>query len=172
MSEPGQMHPVDKAFYDLTVAQRNQAWAENARLKAELEQAEKERDSNARAVEHYKDAVDGWKGRLEQAEKERDEYRIEADCAMRDYDTLEAITCETLEAIANPRPNKGFDPWARDSAREALSDIESYKPSDRKSVKDALQAILALPDNKYACVGFHQARSIARAALSVRPSNE
>ena len=36
MAEPGELHPVDRAFYDLTVAQRNQAWAEVERLKKAL----------------------------------------------------------------------------------------------------------------------------------------
>lgn len=44
--EPGRMHPVDKAFYDLTVSQRDRAWrevemllVENRRLQAELRDA-------------------------------------------------------------------------------------------------------------------------------------
>jgi hypothetical protein len=32
---PGVMHEVDRAFYDLTVAQRDQAWAEVQRLRRE-----------------------------------------------------------------------------------------------------------------------------------------
>jgi hypothetical protein len=32
---PGVMHPVDRAFYDLTVKQRNAAWREVERLRAE-----------------------------------------------------------------------------------------------------------------------------------------
>jgi len=30
--QPGAMHPVDRAFYDLTVKQRNAAWEEVERL--------------------------------------------------------------------------------------------------------------------------------------------
>jgi hypothetical protein len=52
--------------------------------------------------------------------------RIEADCAMRDYDALEldaGIMLEALLAIERGRPNKGFDPWAQQEARYALEAI-------------------------------------------------
>lgn len=51
------------------------------------------------------------------------QHRIEADLAMQEYDALEgdaSTMAEALDKIARPRPNKAFDPWARDVAREAL----------------------------------------------------
>ena len=57
--------------------------------------------------------------------EERDAYRIEADCAMRDYDALEVdagIMREALVKIAEKRPNEKFDPWAVEVARTALAD--------------------------------------------------
>jgi len=35
-AQPGVLHDIDQAFYKLTVAQRDQAWAENERLKAQI----------------------------------------------------------------------------------------------------------------------------------------
>jgi hypothetical protein len=59
-------------------------------------------------------------------------YRIEADCAMRDYDGLEVdagIMREALQQIADARPNRAFDPWARELARAALAQV-SEKVTD------------------------------------------
>ena len=36
-AKPGEMHEVDRAFYELTVAQRNQAWADVVRLQSEAD---------------------------------------------------------------------------------------------------------------------------------------
>jgi hypothetical protein len=55
---------------------------------------------------------------------ERDAYRIEADEAMRDYEALEMDVRDVLGAIANPRPNQPFDPWARDTAQQALDRLD------------------------------------------------
>lgn len=60
----------------------------------------------------------------ERLEAERDAYRIESDCGLRDYDGLEVEAGElrdVLQQIAEGRPNKTFDPWARGLAREALA---------------------------------------------------
>lgn len=62
-----------------------------------------------------------------QLEVERDLYRIEADCAMRDYDHLEVdagIMVRALRAIAEGRPNRVFDPWAKETAKSALAELE------------------------------------------------
>lgn len=48
---------------------------------------------------------------------------------MRDYDALEvdaSLMAEALDRIARPRPNKAFDPWARDVAREALGYVSEW----------------------------------------------
>lgn len=53
-------------------------------------------------------------------------YRIEADEAMRDYDDLEvdaSIMAEALSQIAAGRANRVFDPWARELARKALTQV-------------------------------------------------
>lgn len=66
--------------------------------------------------------------RLALAEAARgDEFRIEADCGLRDYDGLEldfGIARRALEQIAEGRPNRTFDPWSRDLARSALSEVK------------------------------------------------
>lgn len=71
------------------------------------------------------DRADTLEARLAEAEKERDEYRIEADCGLRDFDALELTTDiyrEALAKIRDKRPNKTFDPWAVEVADCALSD--------------------------------------------------
>jgi hypothetical protein len=53
---------------------------------------------------------------------------------MRDYDALELATSrlrDTLQQIADGRPNKTFDPWARDLARAALAPSPGT-PSEEK----------------------------------------
>jgi hypothetical protein len=67
---------------------------------------------------------------LEQV-RERDAYRIEADEAMRDYEALEMDVRDVLGAIANPRPNQPFDPWARDTAQQALDRLDGDGPPER-----------------------------------------
>ena len=55
------------------------------------------------------------------------EYRIEADCAMRDYDGLEldaGVMHKALTEIAEGRRNQAFDPWARETAQAALKAVE------------------------------------------------
>jgi hypothetical protein len=57
---------------------------------------------------------------------ERDAYRIEADCAMRDHDGLMVaaeVMYDALRQIAEARPNKAFDPWARELAQAALAQV-------------------------------------------------
>lgn len=63
------------------------------------------------------------RARIRQLERERDGFRIEADCAMRDYDSLELAAGELkdgLEKIARGRPNRTFDPWAKEVVEAAL----------------------------------------------------
>ncbi len=64
--------------------------------------------------------------RASAAEHDRDSYRIEADCAMRDYDDLElrfGQATESLQQIADRRPNRVFDPWASKLARNTLAEV-------------------------------------------------
>lgn len=50
---PGVLHPVDQAFYDLTIKQRNRAWAENERLRSDLLTARNELEN----LYHVEDAL-------------------------------------------------------------------------------------------------------------------
>lgn len=59
------------------------------------------------------------------AKTQADAYRVEADCAMRDYDWLESVARQALGEIAGKRPNKPFDSWAVEVARRALAEIDS-----------------------------------------------
>lgn len=55
-----------------------------------------------------------------------EDYRIEADRLLGEYDDLEVdagIMLEALAAIAAGRPNKRFDPWAKELARDALANV-------------------------------------------------
>ncbi len=60
----------------------------------------------------------------EQIRRDAESYRVEADCAMRDYDALEleaGILRDALSQIAEGRRNEMFDPWARETAKNALA---------------------------------------------------
>lgn len=72
---------------------------------------------------------------LAESRAEANRYRIEADCALRDFDGLEldaGIMREALEKIAAKRPNHSFDPWAVEVASAALG--QTKEGSDRGNV--------------------------------------
>lgn len=41
--QPGEMHGVDSAFYNLAIKQRNAAWRENENLRAEITRLQREK---------------------------------------------------------------------------------------------------------------------------------
>lgn len=55
--KPGEMHPVNEAFYRLTVAQRDAAWREIEGLRADLARVERERDELRVTYDNLTDAV-------------------------------------------------------------------------------------------------------------------
>jgi len=90
------------------------------RLARQLKNSEDIQLKNARAE------VGRLSGLVAELEAKANEYRIEADCGLRDYDGLEVdagTMVRALVSIAEPRPNKPFDPWTRDVAREALANV-------------------------------------------------
>lgn len=52
------MSDVDRAFYELTVAQRDAAWRECDGLRDRIEQLERERDAAQRDAERYQWLID------------------------------------------------------------------------------------------------------------------
>jgi hypothetical protein len=56
---PGEMHSVDQAFYNLTVAQRNQAWQQADALSAELAEVKDKCQKDARTIRALLEDLDG-----------------------------------------------------------------------------------------------------------------
>lgn len=56
---PGEMHSVDKAFYDLTVTQRNQAWQQADALSAELAEVKDKCQKDARKIRELQEDLVG-----------------------------------------------------------------------------------------------------------------
>jgi hypothetical protein len=57
--KPGEMHSVDQAFYNLTVAQRNQAWQQSDALSAELAEVKDKCQKDARTIRALLEDLDG-----------------------------------------------------------------------------------------------------------------
>jgi hypothetical protein len=57
--KPGEMHAVDQAFYNLTVAQRNQAWQQADALSAELAEVKDKCQKDARTIRALLEDLDG-----------------------------------------------------------------------------------------------------------------
>lgn len=96
-------------------------------LVAELAETRAEADKLREYLKLANTTAERRGARAVAAEARAEEHRIEADCAMRDFDGLElnaGIMREALERIAAKRPNQSFDPWAVEVARAALAAVE------------------------------------------------